>query len=87
MKYDEFMAISWPERFTVHCQDGSSETLLREGGLSFESPGDDPLGRGGISATMLPARSGQRGRHRRHYYFDEIGRIADEDGSTLWETA
>jgi len=85
MTEDDFLAIQWPDTFVVHRIDGNSETLLKGQGVSYEGPEDDPEGRGGISATMLPAKSGQGHRYLRHYYFNEFARITDTKGGVLWE--
>ncbi len=85
MTEPEFLTIKWPESFVVHRSDGGSETLLRAAGVCYTPPADCPLGRGGISATVLPARSGQMSPCIRHYYFDEFEMITDTEGKVIWK--
>jgi hypothetical protein len=84
MTQAEFLLIEWPESFVVELCDGTRERLLRGEGVAYESAEDDPGGRGLLFATIVPTRTGQRGRYGRGLYLDEVKSISTESGRALW---
>jgi hypothetical protein len=80
MTEDDFLRIRWPEIFSVVFTDGTSLVLARgKDGVAFCPPGDDPAGRGFITALDHQAHALGRA-----CYLDTIERIVSQAGQALW---
>lgn len=81
---DDFIALDWPESFSVVYRDGTSERLLLGNGIMVTPPSDAPDGCGSFRADIPKKHPQNQQQGSRQVRFIDLEQIIDDSGNMVY---